>query len=140
MKFIIDAQLPPALAQCLVRLNHEAVHVVDLGLLDADDRTILQHAIEQNCVVITKDEDFTSTAFWRKNHPAVVWLRIGNCSNQALLDWFIPILPDVVRRLQEGERLIEVNLPAQRAGLRQPSFKRAPAGWLRHPHDAGYTV
>ena len=36
--------------------------------------------------------------------------------------------------------LRKVNLPAQRAGLRQLPLKRAPAGWLRHPRDAGYIV
>jgi hypothetical protein len=35
---------------------------------------------------------------------------------------------------------VRVTLPAQRAGLRQPPLKRAPAGWLPHPRDAGYTV
>ena len=108
MKFIVDAQLPPALAQCLTRLGHEAEHVVSVGLLGADDRSIHQYATEHNLVVITKDEDFTANLFLQKNNPAVIWLRVGNCSNQALLNWFLPILPKILLRLQEGEKLIEV--------------------------------
>jgi len=108
MKFIVDAQLPPALAQCLTRLGHEAEHVVNVGLLGADDRSIQQYADEHNLVVITKDEDFTANLFLQKNNPAVIWLRVGNCSNQALLNWFLPILPKILLRLQEGEKLIEV--------------------------------
>ena len=108
MKFIVDAQLPPALAQCLTRLGHEAEHVVNVGLLGADDRSIHQYAAEHNLVVITKDEDFTANIFLQKNNPAVIWLRVGNCSNQALLNWFLPILPEIFLRLQEGEKLIEV--------------------------------
>ena len=108
MKFIVDAQLPPALAQSLSRLGHEAEHVANVGLLDANDRSIRQYATEHNLVVITKDEDFTSSLFWQKNHPAVIWLRVGNCSNQALLNWFLPMLPKILLRLQEGEKLIEV--------------------------------
>ena len=108
MKFIVDAQLPPALAQCLARLGHEAEHVANVGLLGADDRSIRQYAAKHNLVVITKDEDFTSSLFWQKNHPAVIWLRVGNCSNQALLNWFLPMLPDILLRLQDGEKLIEV--------------------------------
>jgi predicted nuclease of predicted toxin-antitoxin system len=40
--------------------------------------------------------------------PAVVWLRVGNTSRRALLDWFTPLLPAILRDLQEGERLVEV--------------------------------
>jgi len=108
MKFIVDAQLPPALAQCIARLGHEAKHVVNVGLLGADDQSIRQYAAEHNLVVITKDEDFTANFLWQKNNPAVVWLRVGNCSNQALLNWFLPMFPKILLRLQEGEKLIEI--------------------------------
>lgn len=108
MKFIVDAQLPPALAQCIARLGHEAKHVIDVDLLGANDQSIRQYATEHNLVVITKDEDFTVSLFRQKRHPAVIWLRVGNCSNQALLNWFLPMFPNILRRLQEGEKLIEV--------------------------------
>ena len=35
MRFIIDAQLPPALARFLASLGEEAIHVLDAGLLEA---------------------------------------------------------------------------------------------------------
>lgn len=108
MRFIIDAELPPALAQRLSELGHAAQHVADVGLLGADDRSIWQYAREYDSVVITKDEDFSVHCLEREKHPAVVWLRIGNCSNQALLDWFLPIFPDILLQLREGEKLIEV--------------------------------
>jgi predicted nuclease of predicted toxin-antitoxin system len=38
----------------------------------------------------------------------VVWIRVGNCSNRALLAWFAPLLPSIVDRLAQGETLIEV--------------------------------
>jgi predicted nuclease of predicted toxin-antitoxin system len=37
MQFLIDAQLPPALARWLVGQGHTASHVLDLGLERADD-------------------------------------------------------------------------------------------------------
>ncbi len=37
MKFLVDAQLPPALVQWLSGEGHEATHVEDEGLLDAED-------------------------------------------------------------------------------------------------------
>jgi predicted nuclease of predicted toxin-antitoxin system len=59
-------------------------------------------------VIITKDEDFVER--WRRqlSVPPVVWLRIGNSANVALLGWFLPILPAVIVRLESGDRLIEV--------------------------------
>lgn len=35
MRFLVDAQLPPALARWLCANGHEAVHVGDLGMLAA---------------------------------------------------------------------------------------------------------
>jgi len=40
--------------------------------------------------------------------PAVVWLRIGNCTNRVLFAWLEPWLPEIQKRLSEGEKLIEV--------------------------------
>ena len=40
--------------------------------------------------------------------PAIVWLRVGNCSRKALLSWFKPLLPAIEQRLLNGEMVIEV--------------------------------
>ena len=40
MRFLIDAQLPPALARLLASHGHVAEHVADIGLRDADDSRI----------------------------------------------------------------------------------------------------
>jgi predicted nuclease of predicted toxin-antitoxin system len=38
----------------------------------------------------------------------VVWLRVGNCSNRALREWFTPLLPSLVREIEQGQGFIEV--------------------------------
>lgn len=40
MRFLVDAQLPPALARWLVERSHEAEHVFDLGMIKASDPKI----------------------------------------------------------------------------------------------------
>ncbi|MGH7341852.1 MAG: DUF5615 family PIN-like protein [Candidatus Rokuibacteriota bacterium] len=45
MRFLVDAQLPPALARWLTSHGHEAEHVFDCDLTSADDRTIWRRAI-----------------------------------------------------------------------------------------------
>lgn len=46
MRFVIDAQLPPALARLQIRRGHTAEHVADIGLRDADDSPIWAYALD----------------------------------------------------------------------------------------------
>lgn len=108
MKFIVDAQLPPALARWLCEQAHEAEHVQDIGLREAEDSPIWRYALEQGAVLLTKDEDFASRAHQSRRTPVIVWLRVGNCSNRALREWFAPLLPDAVRGIESGQRFIAV--------------------------------
>ena len=109
MKFLIDAQLPPALAHLIISLGHEALHVEEAGILGATDQEIWNYAIANGQTIITKDEDFKNILLLAPAPTTpVVWVRIGNCSNTALLQWFLPLFPDVIAHLQRGEKLIEL--------------------------------
>ena len=108
LNFLVDAQLPPALARFLQSHGYAAVHVADAGLLNSDDNPIWECALDRGAVIVTKDEDFADFATLRANGPPVVWLRVGNCSNRALLTWFAPLLPSIVERLASGDALVEV--------------------------------
>jgi predicted nuclease of predicted toxin-antitoxin system len=109
MKFLVDAQLPPALARWLASQGHDAVHVGDIDLLSASDKKIWDYAIQSNQVILTKDEDFS---IWLgmsdSSHPRVVWLRMGNIRKAELLRWFKDLLPHILSALENGERLVEV--------------------------------
>ena len=37
MRFIVDAQLPPALARVLAAHGHDSKHVADIGMKEAED-------------------------------------------------------------------------------------------------------
>ena len=108
MRFLIDAQLPPALARVTTAEGFEAVHVYDIGLASATDAVIWQYAVEHGAAIITKDDDFVSLRTLRSDGPAVVWIRIGNTGRRALLEWFVPLLPKIAAALDQGETLIEV--------------------------------
>ncbi len=45
MNFLIDAQLPPALARLIISLGHGAVHVEEVGILLATDQAIWNYAV-----------------------------------------------------------------------------------------------
>lgn len=48
MVFLIDAQLPPSIAQFVVAQGHEANHVSDVGLQEAKDNEFWNYAEDQN--------------------------------------------------------------------------------------------
>ena len=108
MRFVIDAQLPPVLARLLATHGDHAEHVADIGLRDADDPPIWRYAVEHQAILVTKDEDFPHRLQRGGSAPVVLWLRIGNTSRRALLQWFEPLLPQVEKMIRQGELLIEV--------------------------------
>lgn len=57
MRFLVDAQLPPALARPLIEHGHVAEHVGEIGPGDAPDRDLWRCALEHDLVIVTKDED-----------------------------------------------------------------------------------
>ena len=84
MRFVTDAQLPPALARQLRSEGHEASHVNEIGLGAAADSDLWAHASAAGAVLVTKDEDFADLARREATEPAVVGIRLGNTTNKAL--------------------------------------------------------
>jgi predicted nuclease of predicted toxin-antitoxin system len=107
VKFLIDAQLPPLLADWLREQGHEAHHLLALDMLGADDGLIWSLAVEQDYVVITKDRDFATWAIARKPAARVVWLRFGNLRNHGLVRRLSAAWPRVVEGLQSDAAVIE---------------------------------
>jgi len=107
MRFLIDAQLPPALATWMGEHGFSATPVRNLGLRDSDDGSIWNVKAD-DWVVLTKDEDFVDRCMRDPGALPVVWRRIGNCTNRVLLTWLEPVLPEITRRLREGDKIIEI--------------------------------
>jgi len=58
MRFLVDAQLPPALARWLSGQGYVAEHVLDLAMATSSDRDIWAYAMACGATIITKDQDF----------------------------------------------------------------------------------
>lgn len=108
MRFLVDAQLPPALARLLDDRGHVAEHVADVGLIAASDAEIWRYAMTQDAVLITKDEDFSDMVLLGRSAPVVIWVRVGNTTRRALLGWFEPLIDRMVEMIDAGEGLIEL--------------------------------
>lgn len=108
MRFLVDAQLPVALARWLSSRGHPSEHVADCGLLEADDSRIWQFTVDSGLAIITKDEDFALRRNLARTGPTIVWVRKGNVRNAQLLAWFDDALPVLMDALQRGEKMIEL--------------------------------
>jgi len=108
VKFLVDHQLPPALAEFLGGLGHESRHVREIGLKSDDDLTIWKFATSNDFVLISKDQDFLDLASRPNEKGRLIWVRLGNCRNQPLLQAFGKFLPQILQSLDEGGRIIEI--------------------------------
>lgn len=104
MRFLVDANLSPRVAARLCDGGHEASHVQDHGLLNADDEKILHHALDTGHVIISADSDFaTMLALTGMVAPSLILLRSAdhlNPTEQAHL--LLANLPAVLQDLDSG--------------------------------------
>lgn len=107
MKFLVDAQLPIALASWLRGRGYEAEHLFEIDLLDASDHLVWRTASERDAVIITKDRDFAEWAVARDPAPQVLWLRIGNVGNISLIARLEAAWDPILDGLASGARVVE---------------------------------
>ena len=107
MNFLVDNQLPPALARFLNNeLKQNAMHVLDLDLRDASDAELWSYASTNKLILISKDEDFANMILTRPT-TKLIWVRVGNCRKLFLLDLF-RMWPRIIGRLESGDLFIEI--------------------------------
>lgn len=79
MKFLIDAQLPPVLKFVFLNRGYEAIHTLDLSKKnDTPDSEILEIAIENNYILVTKDKDFYNSFLLKKQPRKLIMVKAGN--------------------------------------------------------------
>jgi predicted nuclease of predicted toxin-antitoxin system len=108
MRFLVDAQLPPRLATRLTALGHAGRLVGEFDMLCARDRTIWAKAIEIDAAIMSKDADFVTLRALRASGPAIVWIRLGNMSRNALVEHIERALPRIVSQIERGEKVVVV--------------------------------
>jgi predicted nuclease of predicted toxin-antitoxin system len=76
MRFLIDENLSPRLAELLTKSGHDAVHVRDLDATGAPDAEIMTLATRDERVIISADTDFGALlAHSRATKPSVILVR-----------------------------------------------------------------
>jgi len=82
MKLLFDENLSPKLVDLLSDIFPECSHVRDIGMASASDPTIWQHALKEDLIVVSKDEDFHHLSFLRGAPPKVIGIHLGNSSTK----------------------------------------------------------
>ncbi|MBW4538864.1 MAG: DUF5615 family PIN-like protein [Myxacorys chilensis ATA2-1-KO14] len=102
MKFLVDAQLPVRLAQCLRDAGHDVVHTRELPDQNATpDSVINQLSVDQERVVITKDADFLESFLLQQRPYKLLLVTTGNIRNSELETLFGNHLTQVIELFEQ---------------------------------------
>ncbi|WP_390889280.1 DUF5615 family PIN-like protein [Leptodesmis sichuanensis] len=58
---------------------------------------------------MTKDSDFIDLVCRLGSPPQILWLTCGNVTNRNLGQLLVATLPEAVKRLQQGEIIVEIS-------------------------------
>ena len=76
MKFLVDKNRSPRLAQLLREARHDAVHTLERRLEHADDDVLVDLARDEQRIVISGDTDVGALlALTRQKSPSVIFFR-----------------------------------------------------------------
>lgn len=78
-----------------------------MNLGKASGETIFERAKRTSSIIVTRDKDFVRIVD-RDQILQLVWVRLGNCTNEVLIGAFERCWPDAESRLARGQGLIEI--------------------------------
>ena len=76
MRFLVDQDVYRDTIRFLRQLGHDLVLAADLGMSRSPDEHLLETALEQKRILITRDKDFGNLVFVQRRRVGVICLRI----------------------------------------------------------------
>ena len=76
MRFLLDQDVYASTAHFLISDGHDVVQAAQLGLSQAPDQVLLQTAMAQRRILVTRDRDYGGLVFVQGIRSAVIYLRI----------------------------------------------------------------
>lgn len=105
MRFLVDAQLSPRVAEWLRNRGHGAEYVGPM----ATDKSIVARAKEIDAVIVSKDGDFVGLLENTEQPPAFLWVRVGNTSNRVLFERLEAKWAAIEAALAQGHKVVELD-------------------------------
>ena len=101
MKLLLDANISWRLTSKLESIFGECTHVDLIGLdIPARDIDIWNYALENEYIIVTKDNDFINLLEIKNFPPKVVLIKTGNNNSKSILELLInakPMIEDLER-------------------------------------------
>lgn len=85
MRLLFDENLSPKLPRLLEDRFPGSLHVRDCGLKGQPDEAIWEYARINGLTIVSKDGDFYNRNLLLGAPPKLVWLCLGNCTRDQLL-------------------------------------------------------
>ena len=109
MKILLDANISWKLVQPLNSIYSKCDHVDLIGLkVPSNDIEIWNYALENENIIITKDNDFLEILEVNGFPPKIVLLKTGNNSSKALLELLKKIKPMIEDLEKDKYGLLEI--------------------------------
>lgn len=87
MRLIFDQNISFRVVPKIQGVLPNAIHVRALNLENTEDGSIWNYAKDNGDAIITFDQDFSELALLRGTPPKIIWLRIGNSTNDEIADF-----------------------------------------------------
>lgn len=84
MKLLFDQNLSHHLVEALADVYPDCQHVRNVGLKASPDTQVWNFARSNGYTIVSKDADFYQRSLLLSFPPKVIWLKLGNCSTQAV--------------------------------------------------------
>lgn len=109
MKLLLDENLSSRIVTVLEPYYPGTTHVSLVGLERAMDYDIWLYAKNNDFVILSRDSDYYDLSLIKGSPPQVIWLKIGNCSKQTVVDLLIK-KKKILGKLLESENLTCVEI------------------------------
>lgn len=84
MNLLFDQNLSPQLVKTLSDIFPDSEHVSNIGLGNADDKSIWDYALSRGFTIVTKDVDFSDLSLIYGSPPKTILIKRGNCSTKEI--------------------------------------------------------
>lgn len=109
MKLLLDENISRRLVPALQKAYPGTSQLALLGLEQADDMAIWDYAKREGYILVSKDTDFLDLFALFGYPPKIIYLALGNCANQQILDSLLHSQADICAQLSKDEvGLVEI--------------------------------
>jgi predicted nuclease of predicted toxin-antitoxin system len=109
LKLLFDNNLSVRIIQAVDNFFPGSKHVADLQVNQFTDRQIFEFAGKNEFTVITKDKDFYHLVNTLGPPPKIVWIAVGNCSNQQAIDTVVKRKQQIAEFIKSTRSLFVIN-------------------------------